>query len=117
MCGYYLTYHSLPNAKNVPSDTNSECTQIALDGWTIHRHTLPKFPNHKFFLDESSFFFSTDGVILNRDELLNQYHCSDFAALISNLYHQYGETFFRYFRGSFSGVFYDKEKQHSFHCR
>lgn len=111
MIGFYLT-----NCKNnlhisVPTDSRLNCTHITLDSWSIDRQTLHKFENHKFFIDEPSFFFSTDGVILNRDELLAKYHCTNFSELVDLLYKQLGETFFGCFRGSFSGVFYDKEKQ------
>lgn len=81
------------------------------DGWDITRQTSPKFTKHKFHIDTPSYTFSTDGVIINRDELLQQYNCIDFASLVALLYQQEGETFFHCFRGSFSGVFYDKEKQ------
>lgn len=111
MLGFYITYHPSLSASPILADDTLRCEHITFGGWSIERHTLPKFLNHKFFLDEPSFFFSTDGALLNRDELLRQYHCSDITELISILYDQYGETFFRCFRGSFSGVFYDKKKQ------
>lgn len=111
MIGYYLTHCKKNDSMSVPSDARLNCTHISLDGWSIDRQTLKKFENHKFFIDEPSFFFSTDGVILNRDELLTKYHCTNFSELVALLYRQYGETFFSYFRGSFSGVFYDKTKQ------
>lgn len=110
MTGFYLTYGPTNGAMPVPSDERLQCTTIALDGWHIERHSLKIFESHKFFIDTPSFFFSTDGVLLNRDELLRQYDCADLAELVAMLYQQQGETFFRCFRGTFSGVFYDKEK-------
>ena len=111
MFGYYITYGAKSSHQLVCEENGGGYNQATFDGWTVCRYTLPKFQNHKFFLDEASFFFSTDGVILNIDELFAQYQCTDIAELISILYRLYGETFYRLFRGSFSGLFYDKEQK------
>ncbi|MBQ7631313.1 MAG: hypothetical protein IJS82_00940 [Paludibacteraceae bacterium] len=111
MLGYYITYSKKSAISSIPTDEKYNSKHIDINNWHIERHTLHKFQNHKFFIDEPAFFFSTDGVILNRDELLQEYNCETFTELVGSLYHQYGETFFTTFRGSFSGVFYDKEKK------
>lgn len=111
MPGYYISYNSPTTSTPITQESNLLEDHASVDGWLITRHTLPKFQDHKFFLDLPSFFFSTDGVLINLDELFLKYHCTNISELVTLLYKQDGETFFRCFRGSFSGIFYDKVKQ------
>lgn len=71
------------------------CNHLAL----IHK-TLPKFLKDKPFVDTPDYFFAIDGVVFEPQNLLH----------IPALYEKEGETFFKSFRGSFLGLFYDKKR-------
>ncbi|MCQ2959268.1 MAG: hypothetical protein MJ198_03650 [Bacteroidales bacterium] len=78
--------------------------------FSVQQKTLDKFLNDKVFVNTENYFFLTEGVLLNSNELLKQYGFSELVDLIPFLYEKIGETFFNSFRGTFSGVFYDKQK-------
>ena len=76
----------------------------------IERRTLNKFNNDKIFNEDDRYFILTEGIIVNKSELLERYQSDVFLDTIVKMYESQGETFFNDFRGSFSGVFYDKKK-------
>lgn len=72
---------------------------------------IKKFEQDKLFKQSEDHLIILDGVILNKHELqiispIND----DWFKTIVWLYLNDGDTFFLKFRGSFSGVFYDKKK-------
>lgn len=76
----------------------------------ISRKVLKKFLKDKIFYNDSEYFITIDGVIFNKENLINKYNCLDFENLIIKLYKE-KETFFQEFKGTFSGVFYDKKNK------
>ncbi|MCM3386847.1 hypothetical protein M3649_01725 [Ureibacillus chungkukjangi] len=74
----------------------------------IKQNTNNKFINDKVFEDNDDFFILIEGVILNSNELIQEYKVSIFSEAIVRMYLHYGNDFFKKFRGSFSGVFFDK---------
>ena len=79
-------------------------------GWFIERRTLNKFISDKPFYEDSQYLMLVEGVILNRKALETQYRADSFSDVVIAAYEKSGETFFNAFRGSFSGLFYDKKK-------
>lgn len=83
--------------------------------YSITRYTINKFLNDKAFYEDENYIVVTEGVILNSLNLQKQYLGSDESSYIKmaktaiEMYKKKGETFFSDFRGSFSGVFYDKQ--------
>lgn len=71
---------------------------------------MPKFSDDKTFADSEKYLYLTDGITFNINELCESYDATSFSNLIPLMYEQKGEDFFSEFRGSFSGVFYDKKK-------
>jgi len=59
----------------------------------------------KINYEDDKFIIVIEGIILNKKELIS-HHWLD---TLKKLYLEYGETFFKKFRGSFSGFLYDKE--------
>lgn len=75
-------------------------------------HMLHKFERDKLFAENENFIILLDGVILNRIELITQYHRvmddSQWLNTIIQLYRERGDEFFSVLRGSYSGALYDK---------
>ena len=74
----------------------------------LHRHTINKFINDKIFKETKIFIFILDGFILNLNDLKTNYKEDQLDILLEKMYKKNGETFFKDFRGSFSGLVYDK---------
>jgi asparagine synthase (glutamine-hydrolysing) len=86
------------------------CDSFISENYNIERRTLNKFLNDKVCWNSDKFLIITEGVILNRKQLKEKYNCSDFKDCVIEMYQQTGETFFNEFRGSFSGLLFDKIK-------
>ncbi len=67
-----------------------------------------KFLNDKTFYESQRLFVLTDGVIFNLHKLLRHFNCDNLGMLCEEMYEADGENFFRHFRGSFSGLLWDK---------
>ncbi len=80
------------------------------DDLFIERRTVDKFLNDKIFSNSEDYFILTEGVILNSKALIIKYKQNNLENTILQMYKMYGETFFNEFRGSFSGMLYDKKK-------
>jgi asparagine synthase (glutamine-hydrolysing) len=75
----------------------------------LERRTIDKFLNDKLFLETENLIIITEGVILNSKALIIKYQKSDFGKTVLEMIHQNPTDFFKEFRGSFSGVVYDKQ--------
>lgn len=79
------------------------------ENWYVERRTIHKFLDDKIFADREDCLIITEGVILNKKELEIKYGTpGDFENCIVSMFTKNGEIFFKEFRGSFSGVLYDK---------
>lgn len=76
----------------------------------LERRTINKFLDDKIFYEDKSYAIITEGVILNKSDLINKYQKSDFKNTVISMYNKLGDEFFVEFRGSFSGLFYDKNE-------
>lgn len=81
---------------------------IDIDGKTIKRNTLNKFMNDKAFSQTNDFCVVSDGFILNKLSLFEQYGADTVDELFVKMYQKNGDEFFAELRGGFSGAFYDK---------
>jgi asparagine synthase (glutamine-hydrolysing) len=75
----------------------------------IEHRTINKFHNDKVFHEDDNYFVLTEGVILNSLDLIKRYKGSSLFEAITIMYKEKGNDFFKEFRGSFSGLFYDKK--------
>ncbi|AYD39338.1 asparagine synthase [Clostridium fermenticellae] len=82
--------------------------EITINKTYIARYTNKKFLDDKMFEETNDFFIVIEGVIFNKKDLMNSFASSSYLDLIHKLYDNYGETFFKYFKGEFSGMLYDK---------
>ena len=74
----------------------------------LERRTIRKFENDKIFSEDDGYIIITEGVILNSLLLIEKYRTRDLKSTVVRMYEQNGDTFFNEFRGSFSGLLYDK---------
>jgi len=79
-------------------------------GYEINHFTIPKFSDDKLFVDRKEFIIVLDGAILNKKELLRENNCNCLADLVEKLYLD-SHCFYKEFRGTFSGLIFDKKKQ------
>lgn len=94
-----------------PFDFQGEMTKRRVDNtsFQIEQFTSNKFIKEKQWIDNQRFLFVTEGVIVNFDQLMRENYAENPEDLIEKLYQKSNE-FFKYFEGSFTGIFYDKKK-------
>lgn len=75
----------------------------------VERRVINKFMNDRLFVDNSDYLVVVEGVVLNNHELIKNYKASTWYDAVVAMYESLGDEFFKDFRGSFSGIFYDKK--------
>jgi asparagine synthase (glutamine-hydrolysing) len=100
--------------KDFKFDNNKEpklvYSSYETDTYHLERRTINKFLDDKVFDDSDDLLIVTEGVVLNKNQLIEKYKQSSFKECIAYMYNTLGDTFFNEFRGSFSGLLYDKKK-------
>ena len=76
----------------------------------IERRVINKFMNDRIFQDTDEYFVLVEGVVLNNHELIEQYQTASWVDCVIKMYQTCGDAFFKDFRGSFSGLFFDKKQ-------
>ncbi|ACB08668.1 MAG: Asparagine synthase [Thermotoga petrophila] len=94
---------------NLTFDSGLMVESLEEKHYYIERRTIKKFERDKVFAEDENYIVLTEGVILNSLELMEKYKTSDLKNAIIKMYEQNGETFFKEFRGSFSGLLYDRK--------
>ena len=85
--------------------------EIKTDEIYLHRHTIDKFLDDKIFEETNNYIFILEGFIFNLYELKIKYNEKVLSTLLETMYNKLGEAYFRDFKGSFSGLVYDKTKK------
>ena len=109
MHGFLLTYATpdkRPSIEQTANDNNLLTRYHEAGKLSVRQTTLRKFLADKVWHDDAQCFAAIEGVILNKHELLRD--GESLAQWMTRAYKQKGETFFCALRGSFCGVFYDK---------
>lgn len=110
MPGFILINKKLKNNFKNISNKNLIIEKIESSDIEIQRKTINKFLKDKVFFNDLIYTIVIEGVIFNKLELIEKYNKKTFKDTIVEMYKKEGESFFSKFRGSFSGVFIDKEK-------
>lgn len=76
---------------------------------TVKRNTLNKFMNDKAFSETDDYIVVSEGCVLNKFSLFEQYNAESIEDLFIIMYQEKGDEFFSELRGGFSGAFYDKK--------
>ena len=82
--------------------------RINADDFFAERRVVNKFMNDRVFLNTTKYMVIVEGIVLNNHELMDRYASCTWQDCIIRMYEQEGETFFRLFRGSFSGALFDR---------
>lgn len=96
----------LPKEKRHKLVVNS----ISSEKYQVERRVVNKFMNDRLFADLDDYLVVVEGVVLNNHELEKQYKTSSWLDCVIEMYKINGDDFFKDFRGSFSGLFYDKKQ-------
>ncbi|WP_299714633.1 asparagine synthase-related protein [uncultured Tenacibaculum sp.] len=105
MIGFNLSIGELEFEK-VEQSSNTIYNNLKESNFSAARCTINKYLDDKLFYNNENYFLIIEGVILNKNEYcVNQL----WEESIIDLYKDKGECFFEKFRGSFSGVLYDKQ--------
>ena len=96
--------------KNV---NQTECIIQKLENvdFVILRNTLKKFWEDKLFFQDEDHIIITEGILLNKTELLKKYQVDDLCSLIKTYLKKGEGEFFKEFVGSFSGAVYLKKEK------
>ena len=77
-------------------------------GFRIERRVVNKFMNDRLFAETDKYIIVVEGVVVNNHDLMAQYKSTDWLDCVTKMYEKEGDAFFNTFRGSFSGLLYDK---------
>lgn len=80
---------------------------VTVHGWDVQRQTYRRFLEDKTLYADEKCCFVLEGVILNKSELCERYAVASIVDLVHEMRLNEGECFFKAFRGSFSGAYYD----------
>src|SRR5690606_33807319 len=86
------------------------CDTISGDCFQVNRFTLNKFMNDKLFIEKEDVVLVIEGVVHNKNQLLQKYKEDTWGDLVYRLYKKNNEVF-KESRGTFSGLIYDKKKK------
>lgn len=118
-------YTALLNSNRYTFKTEGRNDRVmCCDDYLCYNNMIDKFGFDKLFYQNDEFMLMLDGIVLNKSLLLTdsktslggggiiskEFHDSSWIDYILNQYRQRGDSFFDLFRGSFSGVLYDKKK-------
>ncbi|WP_425236742.1 asparagine synthase-related protein [Ulvibacterium sp.] len=98
------------NGKTIKSGETqiSEHDFIEYEDITLKNLSNGKFENDNLFLETPDYIIVLKGVILNKKDLLGP--SLDWEKTVIESYRKEGNGFFKKFRGSFCGAFYDKKE-------
>lgn len=85
--------------------------QKRVDNYDILVHTIDKFQKDKLFFENDTFFVVTEGVLLNKKNVLDDSKEITFAEWLWNGYKKTGVLFFKELVGCLSGAIYNKKEK------
>jgi|KBSSwiStaDraftv2_1062776.scaffolds.fasta_scaffold01194_2 asparagine synthase (glutamine-hydrolysing) len=107
MPGFSLFYNT---SSKLRKTGNLVYDEIGGANFQVHRHTLNKFISDKLFEENEKGIIVLEGIILNQRDLLKEHANRSWWEVVWHLYDKNGDGFFSIFRGSFSGMLYDRAK-------
>ena len=109
MPGFYISTYRTHN--EIDNYYNEKCikNEIKNNKYVIKRNTLNRFLDDKVFSENEKYIIIVEGVILNKKDLIQKYNKKTFFDTIVHMFEEVGESFFKEFRGSFSGALYSKK--------
>ena len=84
--------------------------KIIFNNYTFGYKKFEKFSNDKLFTQDDDLIIGIDGVVLNLQQLKNEYATTNYFKLIKQLFLKQKIQFVRLLKGEFSGFVFDKKK-------
>lgn len=109
MAGFFAEIGSCSKFKVQKNFNNIINEEYSSNTFMLRRFTINKFIDDKCFFQNNDYILIIDGVILNKNLFTEQNIPLTWEQIIINLYEKNGDSFFNVFRGSFSGLLYDKK--------
>lgn len=110
MPGFILSIQDTPFEFPKESRNNLIVNSERGKGFNAERRVVNKFMNDRIFFNDEDYLLIVEGVILNNHILMQKHSTNSWKNCVVIMYKKYGDIFFNHFRGSFSGVLYDKGK-------
>jgi len=101
---------------NVEEKQLSQMNRIVWEGYSVHYNPLPKFENDKLFYHNKDRLVLLDGVIFNKQDLIEKYHSIDWRTAFDAIYDEYGITCIDLLRGSFCGIIIDQRQKETLYA-
>lgn len=108
MPGFYVTNTGEDIELTNMLSTNAIERDAIFGEYVFKYKTLNRFQNDKAFYEDEHILLILEGVVLNKQELLQKFDQSDMVGLVLSMRDRCGEAFFSKFRGSFSGCLFEK---------
>lgn len=105
MPGFYLT--NMETCPEIKTDNMMLYRRVEFSNYKMFQHTTLKFPDDKCCELKEEYFSCIEGVILNKKALFAEYGTNDISHL-TFLMNQRNTEFFNDFRGSFSGMYWNR---------
>jgi asparagine synthase (glutamine-hydrolysing) len=111
MPGFFLEIYA-PKGENYKYKTASLINETIFgEDYYARRSTINKFINDKVFYKSEKYLIILEGVIFNKNELIIKFSKDNsWINCLIEMYNLLGDDFFNEFRGSFSGVFFEKNR-------
>lgn len=105
--GFIISNCGLPASYSIRYDDMLQ-EHLETSEWAVARRTFKRFLNDKTLYTDEDCSIALEGVILNKRELYEHYGVDSVEELVKVMRSCEGETFFKDFRGSFSGAYFDR---------
>lgn len=110
MPGFFISNRT--DLSIIDNEYQDHCVKDSLrcGSYLIQRNTLNKYLDDKLFADHRDYIIVLEGIVLNKQELMSDYGCEAFLDTVQQMIGEDPKTFYKQFRGSFSGALYIKEQ-------
>lgn len=110
MPGFYITnYPTTVDIKQYYNKNDYLYESAKCGEFQIQRMTLKTFLDDKLFCEINEYFVVLEGVIFNKQDLLQAYGCTDLSHLVGKMIEVHGLSFFEKLDGLVSGAILDKK--------
>lgn len=89
-------------------EKDTSIRSISYSDNTFVNQMIDRYSDDKLFYQDDRYVVILDGVVLNKQQLISENGSKPWIEVVLKLYAE-SETFFDVFRGSFSGLIYDKQ--------
>lgn len=108
---YGFTIHINLQSKTISNYSLKNQDNLIFKNFSFNYLKFEKFENDKIFKENNDYIIGIDGVVLNLQQLKNQYAISDYFKLIIQLFNKENIGFISKLKGEFSGFIFNKKTE------